>query len=76
MNDIFKAYRFNKKFHKKYYSIKDIFYYQFYSIFFVFIVSLIISVGIMIIKKFFNIIKDKLSKEILKKVKKFDKKNN
>ena len=76
MNDIFKAYRFNKKFHKKYYSIKDIFYYQFYSIFFVFIVSLIISVGIMIIKKFFNIIKDKLSKEILKNVKKFDKKNN
>ena len=63
ISNIFRAYRFDKKFHKKYYSVKDIFYYQSFSVFFVFIVSLIISIGIMINKKIFNIINYKIIKK-------------
>ena len=62
-NNIFQAFKFNAKFYKKYFEIKDIIFYQSYSIFFVFTFSLFISIGILIYINIFDFVKQMLIKK-------------
>ena len=52
INNIFRAYKIDKKFHKNSKSIKEQIKYQIYSVLFIFIFSLLFAIGISIIKNF------------------------
>ena len=66
MNNIFRAFNFDKKFYKKNFNLKNIIYYQSYSVFIVFTFSLFISIGFLIYINIFDFLK----KMLIKKTKK------
>ena len=66
INNIYKTFNFDKKFYKKYYELKDIIYFQSYSVFIVFIFSLFISIGFLIYINIFDFLKKMLIKKKIK----------